>query len=78
MDGKDLRLVRNLYWEQKAAMNVNNDISEYINTNRGVRQGCVLSPELFNIYSEMILRNLEGIEGVKVGGYNCNNLMTLY
>ena len=74
IDGKGLRLVRNLYWEQKAAMKVNNDISEYINSERGVRQGCVLSPELFNIYSEMILRNLEDIEGVKVGGYNCNNL----
>ena len=74
IDGKDLRLVRNLYWERKAAMKVNNDISEYINIKRGVRQGCVLSPDLFNIYSEMILRVLEDIEGVKVGGYNCNNL----
>ena len=71
---KDLRLVRNLYWEQKAVMKVNNDISEYINIQRGVRQGCVLSPDLFNIYSEMILRNLQDIEGVKVGDYNCNNL----
>ena len=55
-------------------MKVNNDTSEYINIKRGVRQRCVLSPDLFNIYSKMILRNLEGIEGVKVGGYNCNNL----
>ena len=37
MGGKNLRLVRNLYWEQKAAMKVNNDISEYINIKRGVR-----------------------------------------
>ena len=66
IDGKDLRLVRNLYWEQKGAMKVNNGISEHINIKRGVRQGCVLSPDLFNIYSEMILRNLEDIEGVKV------------
>ena len=74
IDGKDLRLVRNLYWDQKAAMRINDDTSEYINIKRGVRQGCVLSPDLFNLYSEMILRNLEDLDGVKIGGYNCNNL----
>jgi len=74
IDGKDLRLIRNLYWDQKAAMKINNDTSEYKNIKRGVRQGCVLSPDLFNIYSEMILRNIEDVEGVKIGGYNCNNL----
>ena len=55
-------------------MKVNNDISEYINIKRGIRQGYVLSPDPFNIHNEMILRNLEDIKGVKVGGYNCNNL----
>ncbi|CAF1369208.1 unnamed protein product [Adineta steineri] len=74
IDGKDLRLIRNLYWEQKAAMKVNNDTSEYTNIKRGVRQGCVLSPDLFNIYSEMILRNLEDVQGLNIGGYNCNNI----
>ena len=74
IDGKDLRLIRNLYWDQKATVRVNNEHSEYINIKRGVRQGCVLSPDLFNIYSEMILRNIEDFEGVNVGGYNCNNI----
>ncbi|GFO47360.1 endonuclease-reverse transcriptase [Plakobranchus ocellatus] len=41
---------------------------------RGVRQGCVLSPDLFSLYSEIIMRNLENHPGIKVGGQNINNL----
>jgi hypothetical protein len=74
IDGKDLRIIRNLYWDQKAAIRINNDTSGYTGIKRGVRQGCVLSPDLFNIYSEMILRNLEDVEGIKIGGNNCNNV----
>ena len=72
IDGKDLRLIRNIYWDQKAGMKVNNDTDEYINIkNRGGgRQSCALSSDLFSIYDEMILRNLEEIEGVKIGGCN--------
>ncbi|XP_066950764.1 uncharacterized protein [Macrobrachium rosenbergii] len=41
---------------------------------RGVRQGCALSPELFNLYSEMIMRDLRDMEGIKVGGVNIDNI----
>ncbi|GFO03036.1 endonuclease-reverse transcriptase [Plakobranchus ocellatus] len=46
-DGKDLRVIKNMYWEQTAAMRVGNDISSYQKIKRRVRQGCVLSPDLF-------------------------------
>ena len=62
IDGKDLRIVRNIYWEQTAAMRIGNDLSAFhLDIKRGVRQGCVLSPDLFSIYSEIIMRALEGM-----------------
>ena len=39
-----------------------------------MRQGCVLSPSLFNLYTEKIFREIEDMEGVNVGGHNINNL----
>ena len=74
IDGKDLRVIRNLYWDQSAAVRVGGELSEYTLIKRGVRQGCVMSPDLFNIYSEMILRNLENYPGVKINGENINNI----
>ena len=74
IDGKDLRVIRNLYWDQSAAVRIGGEFSEYTLIKRGVRQGCVMSPDLFNIYSEMILRNLENYPGVKINGENTNNI----
>ena len=74
IDGKDLRVLRNLYWDQTAAVRVGGELSEYTNIKRGVRQGCVMSPDLFNLYSGVILRNLDGSEGLKANGENLNNL----
>ena len=74
LDGKDTRLIRNLYWDQTAWMRVENELSEFTQIQRGVRQGCAFSPDLFNLYSEMILRELEGLQGFVVGGHNMNNL----
>ena len=55
LDGKDLRLLRNLYWNQKASVKVADEESMKQEIKRGVRQGCVLSPDLFNLYSEVIM-----------------------
>ncbi|GFR65813.1 retrovirus-related Pol polyprotein LINE-1 [Elysia marginata] len=74
IDGKDLRIVRNLYWDQTAATRIDDEISGYKPIKRGVRQGCVLSPDFFNIYSEMILRNIYDLKGIRIGGVIINNL----
>ena len=74
IDGKDLRIIKNMYWEQTAAMQVEGEISAFQKIKRGVRQGCVLSPDLFFLYSEIIMRNMEGQPGIRVGGHNINNL----
>ena len=73
MDKKDLRIIQNQYWEQKAVVRLQNGNSEAFNTERGVRHGCVLSPKLFNLYSEPIFCVLEELPGLSVGGENINN-----
>ena len=74
LDGKYLRIIKNLYWEQSAAMRVDNDLSTFEKIRRGVRQGCVLSPDLFSLYSEEIMRKLEDKPGISIGGRIFNNL----
>ena len=49
-------------------------VSEYSQIQRGVRQGCILSPLLFNLYNELIFRDFEELRGVCIGGTNVNNL----
>ena len=74
LDGKDIRMVRNLYWDQSAAIRYQNELGNYTPIRRGVRQGCVLSPDLFNLYSENIMRHLDDVGGLIIGGFTLNNL----
>ena len=74
VDGKDVRLVKNLYWNQRAAVKIEDECSEFVEVKRGVRQGCVMSPDLFSLYGEFIMREAEDVSGVKVGGQNINNI----
>ncbi|GFS15866.1 endonuclease-reverse transcriptase [Elysia marginata] len=74
VDGKDLRIIKKIYWQQTAAVRIENETSPFQIIMRGVRQGCVLSPDLFNLYSETILRNLDEYPGIRIGGRMINNL----
>jgi len=50
-------------------------ISHYwVKMEKGVKQGCVLSPELFSLYTESIMNSIAHMEGIKIGGNDINNL----
>ena len=72
----DLSL-RNLYAGQKATVRTGQDTTNWFQIGKGVRQGCILSLCLFNLYAEYIMRNA-GLEetqaGIKIAGRNINNL----
>jgi hypothetical protein len=76
IDSRDIRIISNLYWNQTAKIKVDDEFSDEIKIKKGVRQGCVLSPLLFNIYSEAIFEEaiLHEHIGVKVNGKFVNNL----
>ena len=74
IDDKDLQIITKMYWEQTAVVRTEHGITEEFQVKKGVRQGCVLSPSLFNLYTEKIFGEIEDMEGVNVGGHNINNL----
>ena len=65
-----VQLLANLYRKQKAAVKIPQVVSEWFQVRKGVRQGCVFSPYLFNILSEMAMREaLDGFaHGLRLGG----------
>ena len=70
-------LLRNLYAGQEATVKTEYGIMDWFQIGKGVHQGCVLSPCLFNLYSEYIMRNArldEAQTGIKIAGRNINNL----
>ena len=70
-------LLRNLYAGQQATVRTGHGTTDWLQTGKGVRQGCILSPCLFNFYAEYIMRNAgleEAQAGIKIAGRNINNL----
>ena len=70
-------LLRNLYAGQKATVRTRHGTTDWFQIGKGVCQGCILSPCLFNLYAEYIMRNArleEAQAGIKIAGRNINNL----
>ena len=70
-------LLRNLYAGQEATVRTGHGTTDWFQIGTGVRQGCILSPCLFNFYAEYIMRNAgleEAQAGIKIAGRNISNL----
>ena len=70
-------LLRSLYASQEATIRTRHGTTDGFQIGKGVRQGCILSPCLFNLYAEYIMKNA-GLEetqgGIKIAGRNINHL----
>ena len=66
-------IIATLYWNQMAAITVENELGEWVPIQKGVREGCVLSPDLFSLYSEKIMSTVKDMEGVEIRDMNINN-----
>ena len=70
-------LLRNLYAGQEATVRTGHGTTDWFQIGKGISQGCILSPCLFNLYAEYIMRNAgleEAQAGIKIVGRNTNNL----
>ena len=70
-------LLRNLYADQEAAVRIGHGTTDWLQIGKGVGQGCMLSPCLFNLYAEYIMRNAgldEAQAGIKIARKYISNL----
>ena len=70
-------LLRNLYAVQESTVRMGHEMTDWLQSGKGVCQGCILSSCLFNLYAEYIMRNAgldEAQAGIKIAGRNINNL----
>ena len=70
-------LLRNLYAGQEATVRTGHGTTDWFQIEKGICQGCILSPYLFNLYAEYVMGNAgldEAQAGIKIAGRNINNL----
>ena len=70
-------VLRNLYAGQEATVRTGHGTTDWFQTGKGVYQGCILSPCLFSLHAEYIMRSVgldEAQDGIKIAGRNINNL----
>ena len=70
-------LLRNLYAGQEATVRTDHETMDWFQIRKGVRQSCILSSCLFNLYADYIMQNARLVEtqaGIKIAGRNINNL----
>ena len=71
-------LLRNLYAGQEVTVRTGHGTTDWFQIGKGIHQGCTLSPRLFNLYAEYIMRDTgldEAQAGIKIVGRNINNLI---
>ena len=74
-------LLRNLYVGQEETVRTGHGPSDWFQIGKGICQGCILSPYLFNLYAEYLMRNAgldEAQAGIKIAGRNISNLRYAY
>ena len=70
-------LLKNLYAGQEATVRTGHGTTDWFQTGKGVRRGCILSPYLFNSYTEYVMRNAgldEAQAGIKIAGRNISDM----
>ena len=70
-------LLRNLFSVQEAIVRTEHETTDWFQIGKGVHQGCILSPHLFNLYAEYTMQNAgldEAKAGIKIAGRNINDL----
>lgn len=72
--GKELRLIKNLFWQQQATVSVGPEQGEIFPIKRGVQQRSVKSHDFFNLHGEMIVREIKQLGGVNIGVCKVNNI----